>query len=198
MNNSVLNSRSCDTWLKDSGAHLENIVAPNVISMGGGRLNDGVNFTLSDARNLDFFFSAILTVTLVTMCQMNSALAKLQYLSNQSEFVFAGDNGNPPYQDSNRLRFCNLVAPKPKSVHNLPFWPTEAYQAHRSPLACCHWAACTIMPIGQSAKKATVQRTFPDTSWARSAKDFWYWSHFIPLPLTQPFVICRPPREFSF
>ena len=83
------------------------------------------------------------------MCQMNSALAKLQYLSNQSEFVFAGDNGNPPYQDSNRLRFCNLVAPKPKSVHNLPFWPTEAYQAHRSPLAYCHWAACTIMPIGQ-------------------------------------------------
>ena len=85
------------------------------------------------------------------MCQMNSALAKLQYLSNKSEFefVFAGDNGNPPYQDSNRLRFCNLVAPKPKSVHNLPFWPTEAYQAHRSPLAYCHWAACTIKPIGQ-------------------------------------------------
>ena len=124
---------------------------------------------------------------------MNSALAKLQYLSNKSEFefVFAGDNGNPPYQDSNRLRFCNLVAPKPKSVHNLPFWPTEAYQAHRSPLAYCHWAACTIMPIGESAKKATVQRTFPDTSWARSAKDFWYWSHFIPLPLTQP--LCHLP-----
>ena len=52
---------------------------------------------------------------------MNSALAKLQYLSNKSEFefVFAGDNGNPPYQDSNRLRFCNLVASKPKSQSTL-------------------------------------------------------------------------------
>ena len=50
---------------------------------------------------------------------MNSALAKLQYLSNQSEFVFAGDNGNPLYQDTNRLRFCNLVAPKPKSQSTL-------------------------------------------------------------------------------
>ena len=122
---------------------------------------------------------------------MNSALAKLQYLSNQSEFVLAGDNGNPLYQDTNRLRFCNLVAPKPKSVHNLPFWPTEAYQAHRSPLACCHWAACTIMPIGQEGHCAK------NISWhILSAKDFWYWSHFIPLPLTQPLCHLPPPTPW--
>ena len=50
---------------------MENIVAPNVISMGGGRLNDGVNFTLSDARNLEFFllgnFGGHIGNNLVTM-----------------------------------------------------------------------------------------------------------------------------------
>ena len=60
---------------------------------------------------------------------MNSALAKLQYLSNQSEFVFAGDNGNPRFKPAQILQLGCAEAKitiYPSGLRK-PIKPTEAH-----------------------------------------------------------------------
>ena len=120
---------------------------------------------------------------------MNSALAKLQCLSNQSDLYLLVTMVTLHIKIQTGSDSATWL--RQSQNHNLPFWPTEAYQAHRSPLAYCHWAACTIMPIGQEGHCAK------NISWhILGAKDFWYWSHFIPLPLTQPLCHLPPPTPW--
>ena len=98
----ALNSPSCDTWLMK-----RNNLAKH----------SGFSWLLLPDWYGRGVKSATLMITMSARCQMNTQHLEYYgmctfYLTDYLEFVFGGHNGNLLFQDSNLLRFCNLVTPR--------------------------------------------------------------------------------------